>query len=400
MAYMNKKKIRSLVAGKGLQVAKQIVTECLANGREGKPGGLSVEDFSIRDIAEATVGSDESEGRAWVESLDPRSGIDAMESGSAVSTTAFSNLTHALLSAKIMESYNAEEFIFSRLFETVQTRFSGERIAGATLVGDQATSVNELQPYPNVGFGEDYIDTPQTVKDGLIVPVSKEAVFFDRTGLVLSHAAKAGEYLGIKKEKECIDLFIGATNNYRWRGTAYNTYQASAPWINLLSGSSNALNDWSNVDAAEALFDNMLDPNTGEPILISGVQIIATRALKHTINRILTATEVRHNTQTAAVQTLSANPLQNAGYTGETSRLLHRRLIASGITAAQAAATWFLGDVSKAFAYMENWPITVVQAPTNSEAEFRQDVVAQFKASERGVAAVMDPRYIVRVSAY
>jgi len=45
---------------------------------------------------------------------------------------------------------------------------------------------------------------------------------------------------------------------------------------------------------------------------------------------------------------------------------------------------------------MENWPITVTQAPQNSEAEFNQDIVAQFKASERGAAAVINPRYIVK----
>jgi hypothetical protein len=45
---------------------------------------------------------------------------------------------------------------------------------------------------------------------------------------------------------------------------------------------------------------------------------------------------------------------------------------------------------------MENWPITVTQAPVNSEAEFSQDVVVRYKASERGAAAVMNPRYVVK----
>ena len=45
---------------------------------------------------------------------------------------------------------------------------------------------------------------------------------------------------------------------------------------------------------------------------------------------------------------------------------------------------------------MENWPITVVQAPTNSEAEFTQDIVVRFKASERGTAAIMEPRQFQR----
>ena len=40
-------------------------------------------------------------------------------------------------------------------------------------------------PYPHLGFGEDYIETPSTTKRGFIVPVTKEAIFFDRTHLVL-----------------------------------------------------------------------------------------------------------------------------------------------------------------------------------------------------------------------
>ncbi|NQU23628.1 MAG: hypothetical protein HQ567_20285, partial [Candidatus Nealsonbacteria bacterium] len=52
-------------------------------------------------------------------------------------------------------------------------------------------------------------------------------------------------------------------------------------------------------------------------------------------------------------------------------------------------------DFRKAFAYMENWPITVTQSPLGSEAEFSQDVVVRFKASERGAAAVINPRFVV-----
>ena len=53
---------------------------------------------------------------------------------------------------------------------------------------------------------------------------------------------------------------------------------------------------------------------------------------------------------------------------------------------------WFIGDFRKAFAYMENWPITVdAVAGRNSEAEFNQDIVVRFKASERGAAAVINP---------
>ena len=61
------------------------------------------------------------------------------------------------------------------------------------------------------------------------------------------------------------------------------------------------------------------------------------------------------------------------------SRLLRARLT----TAGEPTSNWYLGNFRKAFAYMENWGITVTQAPQNSEAEFTQDIMIRFKASER-----------------
>lgn len=392
---INYQELRSMYDKLGAKVACQRLVECLELDRQGQPGGLSPNDFSLRELAEATIDN----GREWVKSLDPRFGTSVLESG-GVSTTAFSNITGQLLINQLLRSYESEEFMFSRMVNTMQTSLSGERIPGVTGIGDKAEEVKEGMPFPNVGVGEDYIDTPATAKDGLILPLTKEAIFFDRTGLVLNNASKVGEALGLRKEKSIIDVFIGAVNNYKWRGTSYNTYQTSTPWINKLAGAAYALNDWSSVEAAESLFDEMLDPNTGEPILISAMQLVATPAKRHTINRILNATEVRYTASGAATETLAPNPLSQAGYSGATSRLLYRRLVAEGASAAEAKATWFLGDISRAFAYMQNWGITVVQARENSEAEFTHDIVARFKASERGVPAVIDPRYVVRVNGH
>ena len=67
-----------------------------------------------------------------------------------------------------------------------------------------------------------------------------------------------------------------------------------------------------------------------------------------------------------------------------------------GVATADAANYWFYGNFQKAFAYMENWPITVVQAPVNSEVEFTHDIPFRWKASERGTPAVLDPRFVQR----
>src|SRR6476660_8946132 len=104
------------------------------------------------------------------------------------------------------------------------------------------------------------------------------------------------------------------------------------------------------------------------------------------------SSRLRHRDQPTA--TFAANPL--SGYRVFDSRLAYRRIIASGIAAATAKKYWFVGDFRRAFAYMENWPITVTQAPLGSEAEFNNDIVLRFKASERGAAAVINPRYVVK----
>jgi hypothetical protein len=222
--------------------------------------------------------------------------------------------------------------------------------------------------------------------------VTKEAVFFDRTHLVLARAAEVGEILGLNKEKRLLDVVIGVTNNFSWKGATYNTYQASSPWINTLA--TNELVDWTNVDKAEQLFADILDPATGEPVLVHGSTVLVMPAYRFAAHRVFNATELTFTAAGSATATVAANPL--SGYQLHDSRLAYRRIVASGVAAADAKKWWFVGDFRRAFAYMENWPITVTQAPLGSEAEFASDVVLRFKASERGAAAVLNPRFVVK----
>jgi hypothetical protein len=380
-------KYRELKRRYDLDGADQTVIHLSEALREGH---LKPEDFSIRDLAEALV----PDGSEWVRLLDPRSagGVSIMESGGAVDVTAFLNITGQVIYSKIMEAYLQEAFVVSKLVDTVPTRLDGEKIPGISRVTDTIDEVAPGMPYPHLGFGEDYIETPSTTKRGFIVPVTKEAIFFDRTHLVLSRAAEVGEVLGLNKEKRLLDLVIGATNNYKWRGTTYNTYQTSTPWINSLA--TNELVDWTNVDNAEQLFADILDPNTGEPVLVRGTTVLVMPAYRHAAHRVFSAAELTFTAAGSTTATVAANPL--TGYRVYDSRLAYRRVIASGIAAATAKKYWFIGDFRRAFAYMENWPITVTQAPIGSEAEFNNDIVLRFKASERGAAAVLNPRFVVK----
>lgn len=355
-------------------------------------GALKPDDFSLRELAEALL------SRERVSRMDPRcDDVCLLEAGEGVDVTAFSNITGQIIRSKILEAYNQEAFVMSKLVETIPTRLDGERIPGIGRLSDEAAEVHPGMPYPTLGFGEDYIDTPQTTKRGFIVSVTKEAVFFDRTYLVLQRAAEVGEVLGLNKEKRLLDLLIGVVNNYRWKGAAYNTYSNAGSgvppdgnWINEMT---EELVDWTDVDAAEQLFANILDPNTGEPVLIQATTVLVMPAYRHAAHRIFNAAEITYATGGGATAVTAANPLGN--YKVVESRLAYRRLLAAGFDADAAKKYWFIGDFRKAFAYMENWPITVAQSPPLSEAEFTQDIVVRFKASERGAAAVINPRYVV-----
>ncbi len=358
-------------------------------------GHLKPEDFSIRELAEATLGD------SRVRQMDPRSGnVALMEAGEGVDVTAFSNITGQIVQSKILGAYRQEAFVVSKLVDTVPTRLDGEKIPGVGRVSDEVAEVHPGMPYPNLGFAEDYIETPQTTKRGFIVPVTREAIFFDRTHLVLQRAAEVGEILGLNKEKRLIDLVIGAANNYKSTGTEYNTYYASGAhplgtatgnWANEIT---DELIDWTDVDAAEQMFADILDPNTGEPVLIQATIVLVMPAYRHAAHRVFNAAEITYTAASDETSTTAANPLGN--YRVLESRLAYRRVVASGEAAADAKKWWFIGDFRKAFAYMENWPITVTQSPPNSEADFNQDIVLRFKASERGAAAVINPRYVVK----
>jgi hypothetical protein len=179
---------------------------------------------------------------------------------------------------------------------------------------------------------------------------------------------------------------------------SYNTFSATgtgaAPDGSWINQTDQELCDWTDVDAAEQLFADILDPNTNEPVLIQATTVLVMPAYRHAANRVFKAAEITYKTAGQNIATSAANPLGN--YRIADSRLAYRRIVAAGQTAAAAKKWWFIGDFQKAFAYMENWPITVAQSPVGSEAEFSQDIVVRFKASERGAAAVINPRYVVK----
>lgn len=365
---------------------------------------VTPEDFSVRQLFEELLPN----GREAVESWNPRYNgsssqvsLSRLMEADAVRAAAFSSINQQLMYTTVLEGYQMQGMPFADLIPTQETPFNGERIPGIGGIGDKSEAVAEGNDYPFAGLNEDYIDTPATTKQGLIIPYTKEAIFFDRTGLIRQRGSEVGLWLRVNKEKRAIDAIIDENRTIhrynrlgRGRIATYGDNSGTHDFDNLQA--SNGLTDWTDIDNARLLYNSLLDPNTGEPINMIGKRyVIVTDALSATALRIRNATEVTivspgYATTGNPIETKSPNPVANT-FEVLTSPMLANRLATD--------TDWFYGDPARAIRWMQNWGLAVVQAPPNSHNEFHKDIVLEYKASERGEYAVVEPRALEKNTA-
>ncbi len=353
-------------------------------------GQITIRDVSLRQLFEHLVEDGREMLANWGPSYQPANFQQALMEADAISSSDFANVNGQIFYNAVMEAFAKEAAIFTPLIPVVQTNLNGEKIAGIGGLGDKAEIVEEKGLYPEVGVSEDWIYSPETDKRGFIVSLTREAIFFGKTGQLEQQASNLGEYMGINREKRAIDCIIDEnTTKHRYnrknRGpiATYGDNSGTHDFDNLQG--SNALADWTDVDLAEQLLFAMVDPNDGEPISISGpAKLICARGLAITADRIRNATEVRHGTNPV---TLSPNPMAGK-FDVLTSAQFANRLATD--------TSWFYGDPSRAFKYMQNFPLSVDTAPPDSTAAFERDIVVRYKTSERGQYVTVEPRYMVK----
>lgn len=358
-------------------------------------GEMNENQFSVQACALATMGPE------WVLAQSPYSGYGGYHSASlqedAVDSTTFSNINGQIVYTRMWRAFTeADGGIFPLLFSVTPTRFSGEKIPGIGNLKESEFTVGEGMEIPLAGYSEQYITTPDTVKYGMRVAVTKETVFFDRTGMVLGTAAKVGNRLAMGRLKRCLRVLYGITNPFDWNGTSYDTYRTGTPsatvWAN--TAGSSALTDYTDIDEAIQLLSKNVDPDTLERVEFPGnYTLIIPPALRMKAKMILNATEIQDGDTTAAgAVTRAPNPIQ-----GDVTRVVSSTVMQKlgddegGYTAAQADAVWFIGHPLEAFSYMENWPLNVRRAPPGNLDEHKRDIIADFAATERGVCAVIAP---------
>lgn len=325
-----------------------------------------------------------------------RFGVRLQEAGSSVNTGAFSNVIGQMAYQTVLDEFTKPNYLADKLVtvEPASTQFQ-EIVPGVAGLGDVAEIVGEGQPYPLVGTSEEWITIPKKDKRGAIVPVTKEIVNEDKTGLFLSRVSAVAESMAVNYEKEILDLVTGVTSTYSRNGgpiqATYADTHTQGDFDNLVA--SNALADYSDIDAVVQAFNAITDPNTGEPVMLSQpYDLIVPQALELTARLLASASSIEVGADSATYRTINSNPFPQ----GSWLNLLSNPYVSSR---SGSSTTWFMGNSKKAFSYRELWPISTEQAAPNSPEAFYSDIALAFKVSRFGKGYVREPRYMVKCTA-
>lgn len=356
-------------------------------------GDLKTSDFALREGYEELVPNGLDEIRAWRRGQE----LSSARESSAVRRELFMNINGVMVTSMVEMGFKQVQYIGDKLVTVnPSTMLDGERFGGTTDIGDTAEAIGEGQPYGSSTFGEDWVWTPEMTKRGTKVGLTKELIIGDKTGQMFKRARDVGKGLGYNKEIRILDMVLGLVSGVykRKNKTAVDVYGDNSgdhDWDNLLA--SNGLVDWTDIEAASLLFEGLTDPNTGWLVDIEHAQILVPSALKIRARHILGATKTQFVDNTAGATTYRT---ESEGNGLDDYELLSSRYVSSR---QGNSTTWYMGDFKGAFVYNEAWPITVVQAPAGHPADFDSDIIAQWKASEMGVVACVEPRKVAKFTA-
>jgi len=344
------------------------------------------EDISIRHLWESIVGP-VSETMSLMRRAKGFVDLDLMEADSAaLNTTIFQKATGALIAKKVIDAYDSTPTIGDKLTTLMPTTRKSETIVGFTAMGNLET-VPEGREYPEDGFAEKYVTTGDALKKGKIIAVTEETITHDQTGQILIRAGRLGQLAARTKEITIINGIQDSDNTvFRPMGSAEALYRTSAGTNSSIINktSANALQDWTDIDNALAIFRAMTD-EAGNKIGIPGnLKLLVPSCLAAQAHYTVHATEVRTESTTA-----------NLARTAPNLPWISNLEIYSSVDLTQAAtpsqSTWYIGDFAGQFVWREVWPIQVLRARRDSEDAFNRDVVAKFKVRYYGgIAAIVD----------
>lgn len=374
--------IKNLIESEGLAKAALMFCDIIQNNKDFNPSN-----FSLKQCWEAFVGPLGSTLQAGMRRQQGFIDVKPIKEAD-VKTTAFSNILGVLIAKEIIKRYKMVSSVGALLTKVYKTNLQDERFPGFN-AHENVQTVQENEPYPEMGFDSKYVGTGVQLKKGMIINVTEEAVFRDQTNLVLEQAAAIGNRAREQREKTILSGVTGATEIYFPLNVSTALYDAAPQLV-----ASNALADWTDIEKALVSGFGAMTDEKSELIEVDapGAILLVPLALKMTAKRIVNATEiVKGDFDSDTSKTFSNNPIAGEGIIVVSSARLP--------TYTGNATTWYYGFPKKQFRWKELWPLQVFRDNKPAEAQFTRDVVARFKVRYWGGIFATDNKYFLKCTA-
>lgn len=316
----------------------------------------------------------------------------------AVNTTQFTVIVGELLSRQVIRGYTEYPGIASQLVTQFTSKLQTDKIPGGFLKGD-LEEVPEGHDYPHSADMEDFYVEIGGAKRGLILDITEEAIMFDQTGIVMLKASQFGERLAKDREKGVIFTIMDATVNgknyyaYYPGGTRTALFRSTDGTSSKVGGGvlytnqiTDVLQNYTDLDAADAVFDDIMDEN-GEPIdvMAGNLILLTSRALKNTARR-LVSEQMLPNISGSTVGNNQTNPYQGT-----------QHLYSPWVDYGNGATYWYYGDFKRQYLEKVVIPLQVLSRGRDNKNDdaWGRDVVAQYKVRRYSQVGAVDHRYVI-----
>lgn len=337
---------------------------------------------------------------------------DAKDLAFAVSSSQFPTISKVAINSAIMDSYDLHQEGLDVLVEDLDaTRTNEEYIAGFT--DPEGPELRpETQSYMETNFAERDV-TIKMADFGRTISVSREAIFNDRTNQLLANARSFGEKGGQHRAKMIVQTLevyprtafkeaTSAANAFIYKGTAVqyaNFYNATNHTAidgrtNINLKTTNALADYTKVDAALDLFVDMKTPAGDDLAVMPKVVVVHEKGLSLAwqIFNADTYWKVGGGDTTIGVQTyMGINPAGPRGF--------RPRFLVIGTRYLSAVDTWYIGDPAKSMKWLWVWRPSTASLAASADKVFYNNIVVSYKFSYHGGCGHTDYSYMVKSTA-
>ena len=349
-------------------------------------GKLDASRMSLKAIAEATIPGWEAIKREDVQTI-----------SEAMVTSAFPNITGALIHSRIIDGYTYEVGNLGDLVtEDTAIDYPDSRIAGFG-AGDNLDLIPE---------GKMYEDTILTEKDvqvrigkfGKMIELTREMVLFDKTNQVINRARAIGEKAGTHRAKMIVQTIemlprsafsaesTTTLRNFVYQGTAitksqfYNDTHATVIDKQVNDNIHTTALGTAGMNTAYQLLAGMVDEQ-GDAMTTRPTHVLVHPNNEATLDQLL------HSQQQYDTANNAINPYATGGLRSGL------RPVSSVFIATNT--NWYLGRFASQMLWLWAWrPETLAQG-SNSDAAFDRDVVNRFRFGYMGGCAHTDYRHII-----